>query len=95
MNSAYLAIDSALQFVKEKGASSVPLHLRNAPTKLMKNVGYAKDYQYAHDNENHFVKQNYFPETFDNPYVFYIPGNEGREKFLRERLEKLWKNRYT
>ncbi len=93
-NAAYQAIDSALKFVKEEGTDSVPLHLRNAPTKLMKNEGYEKKYQYSHDYDNHFVKQNYFPETFDKPSVFYIPGNEGREKFLKERLEKLWQDRY-
>ena len=93
-NAAYCAIDSALEFVKTKGTASVPLHLRNAPTKLMKNEGYGKNYQYSHDYDNHFVKQDYFPETFDKPPVFYIPGNEGREKFLKERLEKLWQDRY-
>ena len=93
-NAAYRAIDTALTFVKEKGAGSVPLHLRNAPTKLMKNAGYGKKYQYSHDYENHFVNQNYFPDTIQKPSVFYKPGNEGREKFLKERLEKLWKDRY-
>jgi len=93
-NSAYRAIDSALNIVKERGADSVPLHLRNATTKLLKNAGFGKDYQYSHDYDNHFVKQDYFPETFDKPFVFYIPGNEGREKFLKERLEKLWQDRY-
>ena len=93
-NAAYQAIDSALKFVKEKGADSVPIHLRNASTKLMKNAGYGKDYQYSHDYDNHFVKQDYFPETFDKAAVFYIPGNEGREKFLKERLKKLWQDRY-
>ena len=93
-NSAYRAIDSAQKFVREKGADSVPIHLRNASTKLMKNAGFGKDYQYSHDYDNHFVKQDYFPETFDKPPVFYIPGNEGREKFLKERLKKLWQDRY-
>ena len=93
-NAVYLAIDSALKIVKDRGTDSVPLHLRNAPTKLMKNAGYGKDYQYSHDYDNHFVEQDYFPETFDKPPVFYIPGNEGREKFLKDRLEKLWRGRY-
>ena len=93
-NAAYRAIDAALKIVRETGAGSVPLHLRNAPTKLMKNTGYGKDYKYSHDYDNHFVEQDYFPETFDKPSVFYIPGNEGREKFLKERLEKLWQDRY-
>ena len=93
-NAAYHAIDTARNFIKDHGTDSVPLHLRNAPTKLMKNINYGKGYQYSHDFDNHFVNQDYFPETFDKPYVFYMPGNEGREKFLKERLEKLWKDRY-
>ena len=93
-NSAYQAINAARKLIKEKGVAPVPLHLRNAVTKLMKEEGYGKDYKYSHDYKNHFVKQNYFPETFDAPILFYIPGNEGREKFLKERLEKLWQNRY-
>ena len=93
-NSAYQAIDTAIKLVKERGLDSVPIHLRNAPTKLMENIGYGKKYQYSHDYDNHFSNQDYFPETFDKPYVFYIPGNEGREKFLKERLKKLWQDRY-
>ena len=80
--------------MREKGAGSVPIHLRNAPTGLMKSEGYRKDYKYAHAYDNHFVKQNYFPETFRDPPVFYYPENEGREKFLKERLDKLWPGRY-
>ena len=93
-NAAYKAIDSALELVREKGAGSVPIHLRNAPTGLVKSEGYGKDYKYAHSYDNHFVKQNYFPETFTDPPVFYYPYNEGREKFLKERLNKLWTDRY-
>ena len=93
-NAAYKAIDSALELVRKKGAGSVPIHLRNAPTGLMKSKGYGKDYKYAHSYDNHFVEQNYFPESFANPPIFYSPRNEGREKFLKERLEKLWKDRY-
>ncbi|SVD72217.1 uncharacterized protein METZ01_LOCUS425071, partial [marine metagenome] len=55
---------------------------------------YGKDYKYAHSYDNHFVKQNYFPETFMNPPIFYKPKNEGREKIIKERLEKLWIDRY-
>mgnify|MGYP000023471317 FL=1 len=94
-NAAYKSIDSALENVREKGAGSVPLHLRNAATELMKSEGYGKDYKYAHSFDNHFVEQNYFPETFTSPPVFYTPQNEGREKIIKERLEKLWKKRYT
>jgi len=93
-NAAYRAIDSALKFVKKRGVDSVPIHLRNASTTLMKIEGYGRDYKYSHNFDNHFVKQDYFPETFDKPSVFYIPGNEGREKFLKERLKKLWQDRY-
>jgi putative ATPase len=94
-NAAYKAIDSALENVREKGAGSVPLHLRNAATELMKSEGYGKDYKYAHSFDNNFVEQNYFPDNFTNPPVFYTPQNEGREKIIKERLEKLWKKRYT
>jgi len=93
-NAAYKAIDSALENVREIGVGSVPLHLRNAATGLMKSEGYGKNYKYAHSYDDHFVEQNYFPESFVTPPVYYIPQNEGREKFLKERLGKLWKDRY-
>jgi len=93
-NAAYKAIDAALENIRENGAGSVPLHLRNAPTNLMKSEGYGKDYKYAHSFDNHFVEQNYFPEFFNVAPQFYNPQNEGREKFLKERLGKLWKDRY-
>ncbi len=93
-NAAYKAIDSALENVREKGAGSVPIHLRNAPTKLMQSEGYGKDYKYAHSYDKHFVDQNYFPESFKTAPQFYILQNEGREKFLKERLGNLWKDRY-
>ena len=93
-NAAYKAIDSALENIRENGAGPVPLHLRNAPTNLMKSEGYGKDYKYAHSFDNHFVEQNYFPDFFNAPPQFYNPQNEGREKFLKERLGKLWKDRY-
>ena len=93
-NAAYKAIDAALENIRENGAGSVPLHLRNAPTNLMKSEGYGKDYKYAHSFDNHFVEQNYFPDFFNAVPQFYNPQNEGREKFLKERLGKLWKDRY-
>ena len=93
-NAAYKAIDAALENIRENGAGSVPLHLRNAPTKLIKSEGYGKDYKYAHSYDEHFVEQNYFPESFKNTPQFYNPQNEGREKFLKERLGNLWKDRY-
>ncbi len=93
-NAAYKAIDAALENIRENGVGSVPLHLRNAPTNLMKSEGYGKDYKYAHSFDNHFIEQNYFPDFFNAPPQFYNPQNEGREKFLKERLGKLWKDRY-
>ena len=80
--------------IREKGSEPVPINLRNASTKLMKSKGYGKNYKYTHSYDNHFVKQNYFPETFTDPPVFYNPQSAGREKFLKERLDKLWKDRY-
>ena len=93
-NAAYKAIDFALENVRQNGAGSVPLHLRNAPTKLMKSEGYGKDYKYAHSFPEHFIKDNFMPKDFKQIPSFYSPTNEGREKFLKERLNKLWKNRF-
>ena len=72
----------------------MPLHLRNAPTKIMKEAGFGENYKYHHAYEDHFIKQNYFPETFNSSLVFYLPKEKGREKFIKERLEKIWKERY-
>jgi putative ATPase len=80
--------------VRDNGAGSVPLHLRNAPTKLMKNEGYGKNYKYAHSYPDHFVNDNYMPEDFTEIPSFYNPSNQGREKFLKDRLSKLWKDRF-
>jgi putative ATPase len=93
-NSSYQAIDNAMKHIRDNGAGSVPLHLRNAPTKLMKNEGYGKNYKYAHSFPDHFVNDNYMPENFTETPSFYNPSNQGREKFLKERLNKLWKNRF-
>jgi putative ATPase len=91
-NSAYAAIDSALAEVRKSGNLSVPLQLRNAPTKLMKDLGYGKEYKYAHSYDEHFVEENYFPkELKDNK--FYFPGDNLREKEMKDRLNKLWKGR--
>ena len=83
-----------LENVRKKGSGIVPLHLRNGTTELMESEGYVQDYKYVHSYDNHFEEQNYFPETFLDSPVFYYPQNTGREKFIKERLEKLWKNRY-
>jgi len=92
-NSAYMAIESALSVVRETGNLPVPLHLRNAPTRLMKDLGYGKDYKYAHSYDDHFVDENYFPEGL-NQKSYYLPGETPREKEMTERMKKLWKGRY-
>ena len=94
-NAAYQAIDKALETVRKEGAGIVPLHLRNAATGLMKEEDYGKDYKYAHSYEGNFAEQSYFPKTISTPPVFYSPGKEGRENFLKERLKKLWPQRYS
>ena len=71
----------------------VPLHLRNAPTKLMKQEGYGAGYKYPHSYPAHFVAQHYFPEGME-PKAYYRPGDEGREKYIRERLGQFWNDRY-
>ena len=93
-NSSYQAIDNAMKHIRDKGSGSVPLHLRNTPTKLMKNEGYGKDYKYSHSYPDHFVNDNYMPENFTETPSFYNPSNQGRERFLKERLNKLWKDRF-
>lgn len=90
-NSAYAAINEALQTVQRTGNLSVPLHLRNAPTSLMKDLGYGENYQYAHNYEDNFVQENYLPEDLDKPQ-FYKPGINHREEEMRKRLDNLWKD---
>ena len=89
-NSAYMAIDSAIDYLKEKGPLPVPLHLRNAPTRLMKDLHYGENYQYAHAGEDHFVLQEYLPEEISGK-KFYEPADNPREKEIRERLSRWWK----
>lgn len=90
-NSAIMAIDEALAMVNGTNeAPPVPLHLRNAPTKLMQELGYAKDYKYAHSFEGNFVDQEFLPDELKG-HKFYDPGNNARENELRSRLGKLWK----
>ena len=93
-NSAYAAIKKAQQIVKDTGNLPVPLHLRNSPTKLMKDLGYGKDYKYAHSYDEQFVDENYFPEDLNEKDI-YEPGNNNRENELKEKMNKLWKGRYT
>jgi putative ATPase len=89
-NASYIGIEKALSDVRNKELYPVPLHLRNAPTKLMKEIGYGKEYQYPHDFENHFVEKNYFPEELKGSQ-YYFPTDIGSEKNLKERLKLLWK----
>lgn len=92
-NSSYLAIDEAIKTVRQTGDLPVPLHLRNAPTKLMKQLDYGKDYQYAHQYENNFIAQAFLPETLEG-FRFFEPGNNPREQSQREFLKKRWKDKY-
>ena len=92
-NSAYLAIDAAIEDVKNNPEITIPLHLRNAPTDLMKKQGYGMGYKYPHDFPQHFVNETYLPEKLKDKQ-YYNPTDLGREKSLKERLVQLWKNRY-
>jgi putative ATPase len=92
-NASYLAIGEAQRMVQQTGDLPVPLHLRNAPTKLMKSMGYGKDYQYAHDYEGHFAGQEYLPDMIAGT-KFYEPGQSPREHELRKYLKELWKDKY-
>lgn len=92
-NSAYNAINSALQTVEQTGNVAVPLHLRNAPTKLMEKMGYGKDYKYAHNYEGHFVKQQYLPDALKGAR-FYCPQSNAQEDRLKAHLQSLWGDRF-
>ena len=92
-NSAYAAINEALAFVKKTGNLPVPLHLRNAPTKLMKDLDYGKEYKYAHSYEGNFVDQDFLPEEIKD-IKFYEPGNNATEKKIYDELKKKWSDKY-
>lgn len=92
-NASYLAIGTAQQLVKQTGDLSVPIHLRNAPTKLMKELGYGEDYKYAHDFDNNFAEQEFLPNSISKT-VLYNPGNNSRENNTREFLKNRWKSKY-
>ena len=92
-NASYLAIGQAQQVVKQTGDLSVPLHLRNAPTKLMKELGYGDEYKYSHDFANNFAEQEFLPDEIKNT-AFYTPGNNSRENGTREFLKNRWKDKY-
>lgn len=93
-NAAYMAIEGALQEVKTTGDLTVPLHLRNAPTKLMKEIGYGEDYKYAHSFENNFINQEYLPENIKGK-KFYDPNDNQRENEIRNYLKRLWGEKYN
>lgn len=93
-NSAYMAIGKAEQKVRQSGDLPVPLHVRNAPTKLMKNAGYGKGYKYAHDFDNNFVMQEFLPEEISGT-TFFEPGDNARENEMRKRLKGWWKGKYN
>jgi putative ATPase len=92
-NASYMALRAAQASVGDVGAKPVPLHLRNAPTSLMKSQGYGKGYAYPHDHPGHFKEQNYFPEDLKGQH-FYRPSREGIEKRIYERLVQLWGERF-
>lgn len=92
-NASYMAIGKAQQKVRETGDLSVPLHIRNAPTKLMKDLGYGKNYAYAHDHPDNFIESEFLPEEISGT-PFYELGNNPRENAMREFLKKRWKDKY-
>jgi putative ATPase len=91
-NASYMAIDNALNDVKNMPQYQVPLHLRNAPTKLMKDLGYHKGYKYPHSFENNFLMENYLPDELKDKQ-YYLPSENGNEKTIKERLMNLWKGK--
>ncbi|MGL6022490.1 MAG: replication-associated recombination protein A, partial [Chitinophagaceae bacterium] len=92
-NSAYLSIDEAMNLVQETGTLPVPLHMRNAPTQLMKDLNYKKDYKYAHDYDNHFVEQEYLPKVISGK-KFYAPQDNQKERDIEQFLALRWKEKY-
>ena len=92
-NASYQAIGKAQQIVKQTGDLSVPIHLRNAPTPLMKELGYGEDYKYSHDYSNNFAEQEFLPDAITGTAI-YEPGNNARENSTREFLKNRWKEKY-
>ncbi|WP_316636359.1 replication-associated recombination protein A, partial [uncultured Flavobacterium sp.] len=92
-NASYMAIGNAQQLVKQTGDLPVPIHLRNAPTKLMKELGYGDDYKYSHDYANNFAEQEFLPDAIKET-VLYNPGSNSRENSNREFLKNRWKDKY-
>lgn len=94
-NSAYMAINKAQSIVKRTGNLPVPLHLRNAPTQLMKQLDYGKDYLYSHDYPGNFVQQQYLPDELEGQHIFEPQDNNPSERKIKERLQQQWKGKYT
>ena len=92
-NSAYMAINDAIQLVKRTGNQPVPLHLRNAPTQLMEELGYHQGYKYAHDYPGNFVEQQFLPDELKNQRIWHAQSNVAENK-LQDRMLQLWKERY-
>jgi putative ATPase len=92
-NSSYMAIDNAISTVRSEGDLPVPLHIRNAPTRLMKDIGYGKDYKYAHSYSGNFVQDNFLPDDLKGT-VFYDPGSNQKEEEIRRKLSGMWKDIY-
>ena len=92
-NSAYMGINDAIQLVRRTGNLPVPLHLRNAPTQLMEELGYGKDYKYAHHYKDHFVEQQFLPDEVQNERIWHAQENAAEAK-LQERMNHLWKDRF-
>ena len=93
-NASCVAIDSAQALVREKGDLPVPLHIRNAPTRLMKDLGYSKGYKYAHDFEGNFIKDEFLPDEISGTRL-YDPGANPREEEIRKKLKDMWKGKYN
>ncbi len=91
-NASYMSVENAIADVREKPYLPVPLHLRNAPTKLMKELGYHRDYKYAHSFQDHFVEQQYLPDEIKDK-IYYEPTDVGRESILKKYLESIWNKR--
>jgi putative ATPase len=91
-NASYMAINAALSEVRKRPGVAIPMHLRNAPTKLMKEIGYGRDYKYSHDSEDHFIEQNFLPDVLKDK-IFYEPTEIGREAAIKKYLDQKWKKR--
>jgi putative ATPase len=92
-NGAYMAINNAQQVVKQTGNLAVPLPLRNAPTKLMKDLGYGKGYKYSHDFPGNFIEQEFLPEEISN-LSFFKAGSSGKEQEIEKNIRERWKSKY-